>query len=66
MNDGNQIEVTAFVERLRLIRGKVALATWANDDPLLKNARQLPQNRVGRGSVIYVGGLPRNPQSCGF
>ncbi len=51
--DNDSIQLTGFVERLRL-RGATALATWTTDDDLIDSASAITINKVGKGQVIYV------------
>jgi beta-galactosidase len=54
--DGGRMEMTTFVERLQP-RHSAALAFWSGDDPVLGNAPAITCNRLGKGSVYYIGGF---------
>ncbi|MCC7350120.1 MAG: beta-galactosidase [Phycisphaerales bacterium] len=53
--DGGQIELNVFVEHL-LPFGAQPLARWSGEDSLLERSPAITTHRVGKGTVIYVGG----------
>ena len=48
--------LSLFAERLKPTRGTEVLATWDTDDTLLAGAPAITRAKVGKGSIIYVGG----------
>jgi beta-galactosidase len=52
---GVALELTTFIERLRPIRASV-VAEWSDTDPLFNRGAAITVNRVGKGSVYYIGG----------
>jgi beta-galactosidase len=54
-NDGAEVAMSTFVERLRPTRAQV-VAKWVDDDPLLAGAPAITRNAVGKGIVYYIGG----------
>jgi beta-galactosidase len=52
---GIGLALSSFVERLRPLSAHVA-ATWITSDPLLAGSTAVTRNRVGKGTVWYVGG----------
>jgi beta-galactosidase len=55
LGSGLSIELTTFAERLRLTRAKL-VAEWSDSDPLFNSGPAITVNRVGKGSVYYIGG----------
>jgi len=54
--DGRTTHLHAFVEKLRPTTAGPA-AHWLGDDPLLADAPAITRHKVGKGEVIYIGGL---------
>jgi beta-galactosidase len=55
LENGEKIELTRFVERLRLTRAK-AIAQWDADDTLLAGSPSAAIHALGKGEVVYLGG----------
>jgi len=53
--DGRAVTLNTFVETL-VPKGAEVLARWGGGDTLLAGAAAITRHRVGKGSVVYIGG----------
>lgn len=55
LGNGRSMALDTFVERLKPIKAET-IARWMTDDPLLADSPAIVRNRVGKGTVYYIGG----------
>ncbi len=60
LENGTAINMSTFVERLKPIDAEV-IGRWISDDPLLHGAAAITRNRIGKGTVYYIGGYLSQP-----